>query len=57
MACNELQTLVHLAQGLPESKWHAARSPMTGDLPIVPLLGKYFLTILSKGLHACAVVG
>lgn len=40
VACNELQTLVHLAEGLPGSKWHAARAPMTADIPIVPLLGK-----------------
>lgn len=40
VACNELQTLVHLAEGLPGSKWHAARAPMTADIPFVPLLGK-----------------
>ena len=40
VACNELQTLVHLAEALPSSKWHAARAAMSADLPIVPLLGK-----------------
>lgn len=32
--------MVHLAEGLPGSKWHAARAAMSADLPIVPLLGK-----------------
>ncbi|BDA41790.1 hypothetical protein COCOBI_02-5840 [Coccomyxa sp. Obi] len=42
VACNELQTLVHLAEGLPGSKWHAAREAMSADLPIVPLLGYFW---------------
>jgi len=34
-----MQALVHLAGGLPERKWHTAIAPITGELPIVPLLG------------------
>lgn len=39
VACNEMQALVHLAGGLPDRKWHTAIAPITGELPIVPLLG------------------
>lgn len=40
VACNEMQALVHLAGGLPDRKWHAAIAPVSGDLPVVPLLGE-----------------
>ncbi len=40
VACNEMQALVHLAGGLPDRKWHAAVAPVSGELPIVPLLGE-----------------
>ena len=40
VACNEMQALVHLAGGLPDRKWHAAIAPVSGELPIVPLLGE-----------------
>ena len=39
VAANELQMLVHLCEGLPSRKWHAASAPMTADPPIVPILG------------------
>lgn len=39
VACNELQTLVHLIEGLPSRKWHAANAPLSADPPIVPILG------------------
>ena len=39
VACNELQTLVHLVEGLPSRKWHAASAPLSSDPPIVPILG------------------
>ena len=39
VAANELQMLVHLCEGLPSRKWHAANAPMTADPPIVPILG------------------
>lgn len=39
VACNELQALVHLMEGLPSRKWHAASAPLSADPPIVPILG------------------
>ena len=39
VAANELQMLVHLCNGLPARKWHAANAPMAAELPIVPILG------------------
>lgn len=39
VACNELQTLVHLCEGLPARKWHAANAPLSTELPFVPILG------------------
>jgi hypothetical protein len=40
VACNELQTLVHLSDGLPTRKWHTAVAAMEHSPPIIPILGK-----------------
>ena len=47
VACNELQALVHLMEGLPSRKWHAASAPLSADPPIVPVLGVRGCTIPS----------
>ena len=36
VACNELQALVHLMEGLPSRKWHAANAPLSADPPSYP---------------------
>ncbi len=56
VAANELQMLVHLCDGLPARKWHAANAPMAADLPIVPILGAQhpFLGLLvTPGYTSC----